>query len=88
LAIGQGHRRSPVYRQNPGPNLPVPRAEELEMTILKNEAGQGLTEYLVLLILISVASITIVTQMGGVIENRFKAAKQKIQSMSVNSDGG
>ena len=58
------------------------------MTILKNEAGQGLTEYLVLLILISVASITIVTQMGGVIENRFKAAKQKIQYMSVNSDGG
>ncbi len=57
------------------------------MTILNNERGQGLTEYLVLLILISIASITVVTQMGGVIENRFRAAKQKIQSMSVNSDG-
>lgn len=57
------------------------------MKIPMNESGQGLTEYLVLLILISVASITIVTQMGGAIENRFRAAKEKIQSMSVNSDG-
>ena len=57
------------------------------MSILRNESGQGLTEYLVLLILISVASITIVTQMGGAIDNRFKAAKEKIQSMSVNRDG-
>lgn len=57
------------------------------MSIVRNESGQGLTEYLVLLILISVASITIVTQMGGAIDNRFKAAKEKIQSMSVNRDG-
>ncbi len=55
-------------------------------SLLRNEQGQGLTEYLVLLILISVASITVVTQMGGVIENRFKAAKEKIQSMSVNPE--
>ncbi len=54
--------------------------------ILRNEHGQGLTEYLILLILISVASITIVTQMGGAIDNRFKAAKEKIQAMSVNPD--
>ena len=57
------------------------------MTTLKNESGQGLTEYLVLLILISVASITVVTQMGGAIENRFKAAKDKIKSLSVDTDG-
>lgn len=57
-------------------------------SICKNERGQGLTEYLVLLILISVASITIVTQIGGAIDNRFKAAKEKIQSMSVNPDRG
>ncbi len=56
------------------------------MKIVRNESGQGLTEYLVLLVLISVASITIVTQMGGAIDNRFKAAKEKIQSMSVNRD--
>lgn len=57
-------------------------------SICRNERGQGLTEYLVLLILISVASITIVTQIGGAIDNRFKAAKEKIQSMSVNPDRG
>jgi Flp pilus assembly pilin Flp len=59
----------------------------MKLNIIQNDSGQGLTEYLVLLILISVASITIVTQMGGVIQNRFRAAKEKIQSMSVNSDG-
>ncbi|MBC7386433.1 MAG: hypothetical protein H7301_09785 [Cryobacterium sp.] len=53
-------------------------------SLSNDESGQGLTEYLVLLILISVASITIVTQIGGAIENRFKAAKEKIQSISVN----
>ena len=53
-----------------------------------DENGQGLTEYLVLLILISVASITIVTQVGGAIENRFRAAKEKIQGISVNPDSG
>lgn len=53
-------------------------------TLLLDESGQGLTEYLVLLILISVASITIVTQIGGAIENRFRAAKEKIQGISVN----
>ncbi|MBS1962964.1 MAG: hypothetical protein JST04_12165 [Bdellovibrionales bacterium] len=57
------------------------------MNLLKDESGQGLTEYLVLLILIAVASITIVTQMGGAVQNRFRAAKEKIQSLSVNSDG-
>ena len=55
--------------------------------VLGNEYGQGLTEYLVLLILISIASITIVTQMGTAVENRFRAAKEKINSLSVNGDG-
>jgi len=55
-------------------------------SVLSNESGQGLTEYLVLLILISVASITIVTQVGGAVENRFRAAKEKIQSLSVNPE--
>ncbi len=57
-----------------------------KVRVLGNENGQGLTEYLVLMILISVASITIVTQMGGAITNRFKAAKEKIQALSVNPD--
>jgi Flp pilus assembly pilin Flp len=55
-------------------------------SILSNESGQGLTEYLVLLILISIASITIVTQMGNAVEGRFRAAKEKINSLSVNGD--
>jgi Flp pilus assembly pilin Flp len=59
---------------------------KLDFKVLGNESGQGLTEYLVLLILISVASITVVTQMGGAITNRFKAAKEKIQTLSVNPE--
>jgi Flp pilus assembly pilin Flp len=51
-----------------------------------DESGQGLTEYLILLILISVASITIVTQVGTAIDGRFKAAKEKINSLSVNRE--
>lgn len=59
----------------------------IQTPVLRNESGQGLTEYLILLILISVVSITVVTQMGGAIGNRFRAAKEKIQALSVNPEG-
>ena len=68
-----------------GGGTPLP-LEVLMKNIIKNESGQGLTEYLVLLILISVASITVVTQIGGAISGRFKAAKEKINGMSVNPE--
>lgn len=69
-----------------GTTLPIGRRMKKRTNVISNESGQGLTEYLVLLILISVASITIVTQIGGAVQNRFRAAKEKIQSISVNSE--
>jgi len=58
-----------------------------QFRLLRNESGQGLTEYIVLLILISIASITIVTQIGNAVEGRFRAAKVKINNLSVDGHG-
>ena len=51
------------------------------MTILNNR-GQGLTEYLVLLILISVISIGAVTTLGKTIQGKLKEAKDQINKVS------
>jgi len=45
---------------------------------LSDEKGQGLTEYLILLFLISVISIGVTKQLGSVIQNRLKTAKENI----------
>ena len=52
--------------------------------ILNNERGQGLTEYLILLVLIGVAAIAATQQVGTAIRGRLDAARTKINSVSVN----
>lgn len=43
-----------------------------------NQSGQGLTEYLILLFLVAVASIVVVKQMGATIKERFEHSKESI----------
>lgn len=61
-----------IHKQNPNPKH------------LLNQSGQGLTEYLILLVLIAVTSIGIVTKMGSTIQSKMEDAKEKIRSISIN----
>jgi Flp pilus assembly pilin Flp len=46
--------------------------------ILKEERGQGLTEYLVLLVLIAVVSIGVVQSLGRAIRGKLTTARENI----------
>ncbi|MGZ3698830.1 MAG: Flp family type IVb pilin [Bdellovibrionota bacterium] len=48
--------------------------------MLKNENGQGLTEYLILLLLISVVSIAGAKALGGTIKAKIQEARNHINS--------
>ena len=52
-----------------------------------NESGQGLTEYLILLILIAVTCIGVVQTLGSRVEEKLKKAHEKINSVSVAGTG-
>lgn len=51
--------------------------------LLTCTAGQGLTEYLVLLILVAVLSIGAVRGLGNAIKDRLDKAKNKVESLHV-----
>ncbi len=44
-----------------------------------NRRGQGLTEYLVLLFLVTVVSIGVISQLGGMIKQNMRQAKDTIE---------
>jgi len=50
------------------------------MEIVKNQSGQGLTEYLILLILIAVVSITAAKSLGNTVKKKIQMARQHISS--------
>jgi len=61
------------------------------MTLIKNNRGQGMTEYLVLLMLVAVASISTVVGLGGTIRAKIKEAKDQINKQvtaNVGSEKG
>ena len=52
----------------------------MNLKIVNNPKGQGLTEYLVLLLLISVISIAAVKSLGGTIKGKIELAQRHINS--------
>ena len=50
------------------------------------ETGQGLTEYLILLVLISLVSIAAVKSLGGTIQRKLQLAREHINGMSVDGN--
>ena len=48
------------------------------MQLLRNESGQGLTEYLILVVLIAVISITATRSLGRTIKDKIQTARQHI----------
>jgi Flp pilus assembly pilin Flp len=58
------------------------------MTIIKrNESGQGLTEYIVLLLLVCVVSITAVKTLGTRVKSKLAEASNHINSELTLKDG-
>lgn len=53
---------------------------KLKSSSLGNESGQGLTEYIILLMLISVVSIATVTTLGKTVKNKITEASKAIES--------
>lgn len=49
------------------------------LRIVRNPSGQGLTEYLILLVLVAVLSIGVVKALGERIKTRFDQSKEKIE---------
>ena len=50
--------------------------------ICRNQSGQGLTEYLILLLLIAVGSIVAVRSLGGSVKDKIQGARERINSVS------
>ena len=55
------------------------------MKLASNNQGQGLTEYIILLMLVSVISITAVTTLGHTVRSKIQEANKAINS-KVSSD--
>jgi len=56
------------------------------MNRILNERGQGLTEYLILLLLVSVVSITAVKTLGSTVKDKFQVIRNHINSDVVLRD--
>ena len=50
------------------------------MKLTQNEKGQGLTEYIILLMLISVISIAAVTTLGTTVKSKIQVATRQINT--------
>lgn len=49
-----------------------------------NQSGQGLTEYIILLMLVSIISIAVVKQFGGTVKDKFSQAEAQVKSEVVH----
>jgi Flp pilus assembly pilin Flp len=56
------------------------------MKMIKNERGQGLTEYIVLMMLICVISIATVATLGKTVRKKIMEAEKQIDSVSSDPD--
>jgi Flp pilus assembly pilin Flp len=54
------------------------------MKLVKNERGQGLTEYIVLMMLICVVSIATVATLGKTVRKKISEAEKQINSVSTD----
>ena len=51
---------------------------------MKNESGQGMTEYVILLVSIAIVCIAIAVQFGGKIKDLFGTASAEIDTVDAN----
>ena len=60
--------------------LPMPQSPSTDSRPSLDQSGQGLTEYLILLILVSVISITAVQALGSTIKRKIQTAREHINT--------
>jgi hypothetical protein len=53
-------------------------------SLLDSEAGQGLTEYLMIMILVAVVSIVAVKSLGSTVKSKIQEAREHINGISPN----
>ena len=53
-------------------------------TFMKNDRGQGMTEYVIILVSIAVVCIAIAVQFGGKIQELFETADTEIDTVDSN----
>ncbi len=59
------------------------------MKPITDQSGQGLTEYLILLILVGVSAIVAANQLGGVIKRKLELAKRHVEKdIVIRGTGG
>jgi Flp pilus assembly pilin Flp len=58
----------------------------MNLKIYQNENGQGLSEYLILVLLIAVVSIASVKSLGGTIKDKLQTVRRHIHSDVVLKD--
>lgn len=51
---------------------------------MKNQRGQGMTEYVIILVSIAIVCIAIAVQFGGQIKSLFETADTEINTVSTN----
>lgn len=56
----------------------------MNLQILKNQRGQGLIEYLIIVALMGVATIAIIRVMGEVVSKRFAGISASLQGERIN----
>ena len=52
--------------------------------LIKSESGQGMTEYVIILVSIAIVCIAIAVQFGGKIEELFETADSEIDTVDAN----
>ena len=55
--------------------------------LMKNQRGQGMTEYVIILVSIAVVCIAIAVQFGGKIQELFETADTEIDTVDANMQG-
>ena len=55
---------------------------------LRQQKGQGMTEYIIIAILVALVVMFTVNRFGGAIKGRFTAAEKAINSLDIPSDEG
>ena len=65
-------------------NLSTPRLAPQKAR--SQQKGQGLTEYLILMVLISLVSIAAVKSLGGTIQRKLQMAREHINQVSPHGD--
>ena len=52
--------------------------------LMKNQRGQGMTEYVIILVSIAIVCIAIAVQFGGKIQDLFETADSEIDTVDTN----